>query len=234
MATSWGTVGWQGFTPPKANTNPFETVTNTKSPQVDSRLSNLFTRFDELRKMGAGAIADYGNAIRSATPMATSYAQSDIGALSDIALGRTAEDLRKMRENRANAISMSADRARSRLAGTLGQNQLALGGGGRSLGTGSYINRLALDKLADIEAKSAADTADAERSDYEYNQRMRLGTLGQRGGYLDALAGRSLLPFKAGTDEYASGLSQLQQLLQQYLGNNFIGLRKPQGVDYAI
>lgn len=80
MATSWGTVGWQGFTPPKANTNPFETVTNVKSPQVDSRLAGLFSRFDELRKMGSGAIADYGSAIKAATPMATSYTQSDIGA----------------------------------------------------------------------------------------------------------------------------------------------------------
>jgi hypothetical protein len=218
----------------KTAPNPFETISNVKSPQVDTRLSSLFDRFDQLRGAGQSAIGDYASALKSYTPRLSGFANSDIGAIDDIALGRTAADLAGIRKNRMAAIQQSADRARGQLAGSLAQNQLSQGGGGRALGTGSYIQRLAMDKNADINAKAAADAADAERADYEYNQRLRLGTLGQRGGYLDALAGRSLLPYKTQSDEYNSSLAQLAQLLQQQLGNNFIGLRKQGAVDYAF
>ena len=232
---AWGSFGWQGFTPAKTTApNPFETITNVKSPQVDTRLNSLFSGFDTLRGSGASAITDYANALRANTPQLQGFANQDISALNNIAMGRTAEDLAAMRKSRAAAIGQSADRARSQLAGTLANNQLSQGGGGRSLGTGSYIQRLAMDKLGDINAKQAADNADAERADYAYNKSLQLGALGQRGNYLDALAGRSMLPYKAQTDEYGSALSQLAQLLAQYSGNNFIGLRKAQGVDYGI
>jgi len=234
-SNAFGTVGWQGFTPAKpAVSNPFTTITNTKSPEVDSRLTDLFKQFDTLRGLGSSSLTDYTKALNQNTPQLKGFAMSDIGALNDVASGRTAEDLARIRANRANAIKLSADRARAGVSGALAQTQLASGGGGRSLGSSSYMQKLALNKLSDIEAKAAADDADAQRADYLYNQGLRMGTLGQRGGYLDALAGRSLLPLKATTDQYGANLNQLGTLLQQYLANNFIGLQKPYGVDYGV
>ena len=234
-SNAFGTVGWQGFTPAKpAVTNPFTTVTNTKSTEVDSRLSELFKQFDTLKSLGSTSLTDYASALKGYTPQLAGFANSDIGALNDIASGRTAEDLARIRAGRANSIKLSADRARAGVSGALAQTQLASGGGGRSLGTSSYMQKLALNKLSDIEAKAAADNADAERADYAYNQNLRLGTLGQRGGYLDNLAGRNLLPLKAGTEAYSANLGQLGTLLQQYLQNNFIGLQKPYLSDYGV
>ena len=234
MPASWGTMGWEGYTPPsKTAPNPFETVTNAKSTKVDTRLNDLFARWDELRGMGKNAVNAYATDVNNATPQMQAFAQSDIGAINDIARGQTAADLAGIRQRRAEAIGLSADQARRQLGGTLALNQLSQGGGGRALGSGSYIQKLALNKLADINAKQAADNADAERADYAYNQGLRLSTIGQRGNYLNAIAQRRLLPFQAATDEYGSGLSTLNSMLQSYLGNNFIGLRKLQGVDYA-
>jgi hypothetical protein len=234
MPNSWGAVGWEGYKPPtKTAPNPFETVTNAKSSQVDTRLSDLFSRWDELRGMGKSAVGDYSSVLNANTPRLTGFANQDISALDAIANGRTAADLEAMRKEKAAAIGQSADRARGQLTQTLSLNQLSQGGGGRALGSGSYIQKLAMNKLADINAKQAADNADTQRADYLYNQQLRLGALGQRGNYLDALAGRKLLPLQASNNEYGSALNQLQQLLQGYLGNNFIGLRKIGGVDYA-
>ena len=234
-SNAFGTVGWQGFTPAKpAVTNPFTTVTNVKSPEVDSRLTDLFKQFDTLRGLGSSSLNDYTTALNQNTPQLRGFATSDIGALNDVANGRTAEDLARIRADRAKAIRMSAARSAAGVSGALAQNQLASGGGGRSLGSSSYMQKLALNKLSDIEAKAAADNADAQRADYAYNQNLRLGTLGQRGGYLDNLAGRSLMPLKAGTDAYTANLGQLGALLQQYLQNNFIGLQKPYLNDYGV
>ena len=234
-SNAFGTVGWQGFTPAKpAVTNPFTTITNTKSPEVEPRLAELFKQFDTLKSLGTTSLTDYTTALNQNTPQLRGFATSDIGALNDIASGRTAADLARIRADRTKAIRMSADRAKAGVSGALAQTQLASGGGGRSMGSSSYMQKLALNKLSDIEAKAAADDADAQRADYLYNQNLRLGTLGQRGGYLDNLAGRNLLPLKATNDQMGVNLGQLGTLLQQYLAYNFIGLQKPYGVDYGV
>ena len=104
-SNAFGTVGWQGFTPAKpAVTNPFTTITNTKSPEVEPRLAELFKQFDTLRGLGTTSLTDYTTALNQNTPQLRGFATSDIGARNDSASGRTAADLARIREERSKYL----------------------------------------------------------------------------------------------------------------------------------
>lgn len=216
---------------PAAPENPFTTISNVKSPGIDKRLTDLLDQFDKLREASSTAIGDYTNALKSATPRLTSFVNADINTLGKVANGSVDAELADIRGRRKEALNKSVSRAQGDLTRILGLGRVGMGGGGRALGSSSYLSRLALDKAADIEAKAAADAADQERQDYGYATGLKLGTVGQRSGYLDALAGRALLPYNQQASQYGQQLQQLSALLQQALANNFYGLQKPYGVD---
>ena len=109
----FGTVGWQGFTPAKPATNPFTTITNTKSPEVEPRLAELFKQFDTLKSLGTTSLTDYTTALNQNTPQLRGFATSDIGALNDIASGRTSTSSPTSRQRRQRTMRMPSVRITS-------------------------------------------------------------------------------------------------------------------------
>jgi len=210
-------------------TNPFSTVSNVKSTPVDERLNGLFTGFDALKAGSQTGLDNYSAAVGAAAPTVKRTTGEDIGSIDSVFNGDLSGILSNIRNYRAQALSGVADRARGDASRMLSVNQMAQGGGGRSLGTGSYIQRLALDKGADINAKAAMDDAEQQRNDAAYVTQMRLGLTGQRAKLAMAPAGQTLMV----GDERARQLTQLQQALaqlsQQNLSNTFYGLGKRRG-----
>jgi hypothetical protein len=208
-----------------APTNPFTTVSNTKSTDVETRLKSLFDMFDANNKSGAGAIADYAAAVKKATPTVEAQTGEDLGAIGDLFSGKAAGDLAGIRARRKAAMAGVAKRSLGDLSRVLGSTQLAIGGGGRGLGLGSFLTKLGLDKSADIESKAAMDDATAERADFEDILNRRLAATGTRQRLTDTLAGRNLLPYQAENERFSSTSGMLNALLQQELANKFFGLR---------
>lgn len=209
--------------------NPFSTVSNVKSASVDSRLGGLFENFDALKAGNQTGLDNYSAAVGAAAPTVKRTTGEDIGAIDGVFNGDLSGILANIRDHRAKALAGVADRARGDASRMLSVNQLAQGGGGRALGTGSYIQKLALDKGADINAKAVMDDAEQQRNDVDYVNRLRLGLTGQRAKLAMTPASQTLLV----GDERARQLTQLQQALsqlsQQNLSNTFYGLGKRRG-----
>lgn len=208
-----------------STTNPFSTVSNVKSESVDERLKKLFEGFDQAGTSGTAAIADYGSAVKAATPAVAGQTASDVGALDSLFSGRSASELAGIRGRRKEALGQVVGRSMGDLRRLLGTTQLTMGGGGRGLGTGSFLAKLGLDKAADINARAAVDDAEAERTDWMDLLNRRLAATGQRQRLTDATAARTLLPYQAENERLGAQSNALSNLLQQALANNFFGLR---------
>jgi hypothetical protein len=247
MPSIFGASGWGGFsgsapswarpasgstpatnsrtaTGPTADTNPFETVSNIKVPDVDSRLTDLFRQFDTLNSTSQRGVDAYNTELARTMPAANAFATEDTNYLSRILGGGTAADLAGIRQRRRTAVAQSVDQAQRELRRTLGLASAGVVGGNAAPGTGSYLARLGLGQAAEINAKAALDEANQERMDYGFLTDAQRAAVGQRTPILNGLAQRNLLPNAANGDRINQLLTTLQALLQGRLGSNTYGL----------
>ena len=247
MPNIFGASGWSGFsgsqpswarpasgntpatnsrtaTGPTADTNPFETVSNIKVPDVDSRLTDLFKQFDDLNASTRTGVDAYNTELARTLPAATAFANEDTNYLSRILNGGTAADLAGIRSRRRDAVAKSVEQAQKDLARTLGLASAGVVGGNAAPGTGSYLARMGMSQSADINAKAALDEANQERADYGFLTDAQRAAVGQRTPILNGLAQRNLLPNAANNDRLNQLLTTLQALLQGRLGSNTYGL----------
>ncbi len=209
--------------------NPFSVISNIKNPEIDARLKKLLELFDQSSTSGAGAIADYKTSLDKATPALEGQNASDIANLTALSDGTAAGELAKIRAAHKKAVAGLTARSMGDLARVLGTTQLTLGGGGRSLGTGSFLTKLGLDKASQLNVDAELQDANAQHGDFMDLLTKRLAATGQRQGLTDALAGRSLLPYQAETSRLGALTSAISGLSREDLLNRFIGLKAAPG-----
>ncbi|HYE32110.1 MAG TPA: hypothetical protein VEH27_11825 [Methylomirabilota bacterium] len=236
MATNSQNIwGWSGggidlLGKPKANANPFETLTNVKNPEIEKRQNALLAEFDGLLGTNRDALSAFEAALKQTQPKAQAILNEDLGIADGLAGGKLRSELDLLRSNRRTAIRQAADRALGKAGRAVNQTQMAMSAGSANpVGTSSYLQKLTADKRAEIETQAALDDAVQGRVDSDYLTQLQLGLLGRRGGLLDAFAQRELAPVAANNQNLMALASLLGQLLNTNLGNNFYGLSKPIG-----
>jgi len=211
--------------------NPFGTISNVKSKAVDDRLGGLFKSFDELGKANQDSLAKYSGAVDEATPAINRATGSDTGNIDFVSGNGLSDMLATIRNHRAQALGQVVQRSLGDSKRMLSSNQLTMGGGGRALGTGSYMQGLALSKAADINAKAAMDDAEQERADQNFITQSKLGSVGQRQNLALIPSQANLLGVTERQKMLAGLSSSLGQLGSQNLTNTFYGIAKHPGID---
>lgn len=204
--------------------NP-KTIYNVKNPEIQTRLGTSIKDYDTVKSSGASALGDYITEYFSNDPAARTRTGQEISNLDRYFDGGAAGELAGLRSSRAAAVQSAADRAAEYALANVSRSR-AMGEGGPS----SWDKRLALKSTGDIFTQAAIDNALQERNDWDFLERSRLSTTGQRTALDDALAGRSLVPEMARRKMFGEDLGFLNQLMAIDQGNKFYGLKNRPGI----
>lgn len=213
--------------------NPYWTLENTKSQEIESRLPQQLSAMDRFRESSAADVGRYSDAIRRTQPQAEALAAEEMANMARYFNGDVAAQLDALRGQRRNATETATQRALGDLKRLLSLERLGSSpGGAQAMGTGSYLQKLALDKSADLHAQAGIDDAIQARADYDALERARLGMSGQRQMLSDRVAQRMLLPMEAQAQQYGMTAQQLRNMLATILANRFYGVASYSNTPY--
>jgi len=175
---------------PQEQKNPYQVLETPRSSELADRIKSILGAADKQQKSADKSIRSYESALKRSP--AKSFADQESNYLSRFFDSRAQQDLEGMRTRQADALRRAADIARGNV-----RRDLKSAGFASNAGSGSRLDRMALDRNMAIEADIANRMAASERGDYDYLNRMRGAAVGQRGSIYDRLAGRELLPMQA-------------------------------------
>ena len=202
---------------PQEQKNPYQVLENPRSSELADRIKNILGKADKQQKSADKSIRSYESALNRAP--AKSFADQESNYLSRFFDSRAQQDLEGMRTRQADALRRAADIARGNV-----RRDLKASGFASNAGSGSRLDRMALDRNMAIEADIANRMAASERGDYDYLNRMRGAAVGQRGSIYDRLAGRELLPMQARQQQLNTQLGLLGNIGQQQRANTVYNL----------
>lgn len=184
--------------------------------EIDSGISDYGT----IKKSGKSALSDYIAKYMAGEGAATTRTGQEIGNIDRYFSGGVENDLMRMRQARASAVRAAAARAGQYAIANSSRSRI-----GREGGPSSYDRRMLIRNMTDIDTQAALDDAMAERGDYDYLERSRLGLMGQRNRMADLQAGYGLVPENLRRSMYGQDLGYLGQLGQLDQMNKFYGVK---------
>ena len=202
---------------PQEQKNPYQVLETPRSSELADRIKNILGTADKQQKSADKSIRSYESALKRSP--AKSFADQESNYLSRFFDSRAQQDLEGMRTRQADALRRAADIARGNV-----RRDLKSAGFASNAGSGSRLDRMALDRNMAIEADIANRMAASERGDYDYLNRMRGAAVGQRGSIYDRLAGRELLPMQARQQQLNTQLGLLGNIGQQQRANTVYNL----------
>lgn len=197
--------------------SPYQVLETSRSSELSDRIKNILGSADKQQKQADRAISKYETALKK-QPV-KSFADQESNYLSRFYDSRAQQELEGMRSRQADALRRAGDIARGNV-----RRDLKAAGFASGAGRGSRLDRMALDRNMAIEADIANRMSQAERSDYDYLNRMQTAALGQRGNIYDRLAGRELLPLQARQQQLQSQAGLLGSIGQQERANTLYHL----------
>lgn len=202
---------------PQEQKNPYQVLETPRSSELADRIKSILGTADKQQKSADKSIRSYESALKRSP--AKSFADQESNYLSRFFDSRAQQDLEGMRTRQADALRRAADIARGNV-----RRDLKAAGFASGAGSGSRLDRMALDRNMAIEADIANRMAASERGDYDYLNRMRGAAVGQRGSIYDRLAGRELLPMQARQQQLNAQLGLLGNIGQQQRANTVYNL----------
>ena len=202
---------------PQEQKNPYQVLETPRSSELADRIKSILGTADKQQKSADKSIRSYESALKRSP--AKSFADQESNYLSRFFDSRAQQDLEGMRTRQADALRRAADIARGNV-----RRDLKAAGFASGAGSGSRLDRMALDRNMAIEADIANRMAASERGDYDYLNRMRGAAVGQRGSIYDRLAGRELLPMQARQQQLNTQLGLLGNIGQQQRANTVYNL----------
>lgn len=199
----------------------FKTLRNVKNPAIEQANVGLQNDFSTSGKTTASALNDFSSRFLADQPTREAQTSQETGAIDQYYNGDFDRMLAGIRNNRANALRASADRAIGYADRNRKSSMLLQPGGGSS-----YFDRLALQQTGDIEARTALDAAEQEKADYMAGQNARLGLVGKRQALGDLTDSRLLYPAQVRAQSLSQRLGQLQGITNIDQANTFYGLQK--------
>lgn len=215
---------------PGGNGSQFSLLTQTKSPEIAAQIDQALGDLNKLRSSGTTDLSSFRTGIESTQPQLEDQTAQENAVLDRLYGGGVRDDLAGLRTNeraaREEAVQRSlGDLKRLLSLDRLGQSQ----GGGQAAGTGSYLQKQAIDRASEL--RSQADLADAAqaRQDYQnvFNSQVQLK--GLRNQAIDELIKRGLTPLEAENQFYAMMADALNKAQVGQLANTFYGLGNPAG-----
>lgn len=211
--------------------DPFFTTKNTKSNDVQDQIGKLFGLFDKAKQSATSAASGFSSAIQASQPRAQGYADQETSAVDRYYNGSMAGELAALREARQTAVNTATERAMGDLKRILSLERLGDSpGGSQAAGTGSYLQKLALDRASELRSQAALDDVNQQRTDLDALERLRMALTGQRNQIQDSTIQRQLLPSQMDAETFNRLVQQLAALQQSDLFNNFYGLGKRRDV----
>lgn len=204
--------------------NP-KTLRNVKSPDVASRLKDLFGDYSGARASGKTALADYVSSFYDKEPAASKYAAEESANIDRYFSGQAASELGQMR-NRTYSDALKADDLASKFLLRDFKSSVV---GQEGMPSSSYFARAVMPSLYDIQTRAALGRDAAERADWSALENTRLGLTGARTGINDRLLSRSLMPWEAENRMLGANTANLAGLSEIDRANTFYGLKNRPG-----
>lgn len=160
-------------------------------PAVFNRSRDLLKDWTSNRTEGQDFLRNWTQDFNAATPQVEAAGRQEVGFLDKFYDGSFSNYLQGLRNREGDARRAAGDRA---LQYVSGQQDRAAMLRGEPSGTSSATRAMGYRAARDIENDVALSALARERGDFDYINRMQLGNIGARGGILDALLTRKLLP----------------------------------------
>lgn len=215
---------FSGYNPgaqPGQGFNPYFTVSNVKSPEIQGLINTTIGDWNTLRGLNPTNVVQ--TALQGQNPQWQQFMQQDLGAATGYYDGTVQGELDKLRALRAGAYDNAVNRQMGDLSRVLALNRMGQGGPA-TLGMGSYLTKQALDSAAGLRVQQGLDDAQTAANNYNMLQQAKLGLMGQRGNLLNQDIQRQLLPSQVGANWFNTMAGGLGGLAQLQLANNFYGL----------
>ena len=201
--------------------NPFSTLYNVKSPEINTRIDTALSGLDQMTRANASELDNFIGKYKSNTPAIAANVGQENDVVSRYYNGGVKNDLDALSQQKSAALRTAGDRALD-----FARHGIALAALSRGGGDSSYLRQMGLDQSRGIESNIATTNAQDARDNYNYVQAGQLGLRGQRGTALDDLAKRELAPAVARSGLFNNTTDNLAKLGQAKLSNSFYSVAK--------
>lgn len=203
-----------------SSTNPFSTISNVKSPAIQSAIDKALADWDSSRTNYGNALAKFTAESDTSRASARSAIDQEAKSVGGYFTGDVQTKLDSMLAGAKAANELAAQTARDealkayKTAGLAGSSDI-------------YRNRMIDAALQGIRAQQAQTNAAQELANYQWLSAAQRGLLGQRAAAESAWVDTGLKPLTAGMAVNQNVLDALGKVNAANLANNFYGVNAP-------